>query len=130
MTEWRLCYVICLYEFESEDPDHLSFKQNEILEIVKQEESGWWAALRDNRIGWVPSAFLQPIPDETARALRNAGEERNIAELEFLSTSAPVPKHIARASTSTNGSDNRDGWHSADDVDANVRQFITLGKRP
>ena len=29
--------VICLYDFDAEDPDQLSFRRNEVLEVVKQE---------------------------------------------------------------------------------------------
>ena len=32
-------YVFCVYDFEAADADQLSFRSNEILEIVKQEES-------------------------------------------------------------------------------------------
>ncbi|EMD42325.1 hypothetical protein CERSUDRAFT_90941 [Gelatoporia subvermispora B] len=64
-------YVICLFDFETEDPDQLSFKKSEILEIVKRESSGWWAAVsRDNRVGWVPSTYLEPISDVLADKLR------------------------------------------------------------
>lgn len=54
-SSWRICSVLCLHDYTSSDPTHLSFARNEILEIVQQEESGWWAALRieDNRVGWI-----------------------------------------------------------------------------
>lgn len=74
--DWRICFALCLYEYNSTDPDHLSFRENEVLEIVKQEDSGWWAAFRNNRIGWVPSTFLQPITDNNAATIvRNARED-------------------------------------------------------
>ncbi|CAL1694311.1 unnamed protein product [Somion occarium] len=41
-------HVLCLYDFKAGDVDQLSFKKNEVLDIVKQEDSGWWAALREN----------------------------------------------------------------------------------
>ena len=32
-------FVYCVYDFEAADADQLSFRSNEILEVVKQEES-------------------------------------------------------------------------------------------
>ncbi|KAG9313963.1 ras guanine nucleotide exchange factor domain-containing protein [Chiua virens] len=56
-------HVLCMHDFESPDPDHLSFLKDEVLTIVKQEHSGWWAAMRSERdkVGWIPSSFVQPL---------------------------------------------------------------------
>lgn len=35
----ELLHVICLYDYDAEDSDQLSFIRNEILEVVKQEET-------------------------------------------------------------------------------------------
>lgn len=32
-------YVLCLHDLETIEPEQLSFKKNDVLEIVKQEES-------------------------------------------------------------------------------------------
>lgn len=53
--------VICLYDYESNDRDHISFQKDDILTIVHQEPSGWWAAQVNGRVGWVPSAYVKPI---------------------------------------------------------------------
>lgn len=74
--------MLCLYDFESSDPDHLPFHRNEILEIVKKEESGWWAALRDDRVGWVPKAFVTELTDDAAAKLRDVREELRVYEYE------------------------------------------------
>lgn len=68
-------HVVCMHDFESSDSAHLSFHKDEVLMIVKQEHSGWWAAMRPqgDRIGWIPSSFVLPLdrgkimgyPDET-----------------------------------------------------------------
>ena len=93
-SDWRLCYVLCLYEFTSDDPDHLPFQKGEILEIVKKEDSGWWAAFRRERIGWIPSAFVTQITDEFAGSLRHIREDLRVyhyeAERKYNSMSAPV----------------------------------------
>lgn len=79
-SQWKVCFVLCMYDYSSGDPDHLSFQKGEILEIVKQEDSGWWAALREDKLGWVPSAFLQPIADTTAAHLRDIREDARVVE--------------------------------------------------
>lgn len=54
-----------MFDFESDDPDHLSFARNEILTVVKMEESGWWAAMRPegDRLGWIPSSFVERLTE-------------------------------------------------------------------
>lgn len=62
-----------MHDFESLDPVHLQFHKYEVLTIVEQEHSGWWAAMRPDRMGWIPSSFVPPLdgskivdyPDET-----------------------------------------------------------------
>ncbi|KAG6897953.1 hypothetical protein C0992_008343 [Termitomyces sp. T32_za158] len=66
-----LCAVLCMYDWSSDDPDYLSFVQNEILDVVKQEDSGWWAAMRsDSEIGWIPQAYVERLSNEMAEKLR------------------------------------------------------------
>ncbi|KAI8981176.1 ras GEF [Trametes punicea] len=69
----ELFYVLCLYDYDAEDSSQLSFRRNDILDVVKREETGWWAAIRpeDNSVGWIPSAFVEPISDALAEKLRN-----------------------------------------------------------
>jgi son of sevenless len=100
-SDWRICSVLCLHDYTSDDPTHLSFSRNEILEIVQQEDSGWWAALRlpENHIGWISrsvvspcllecsftellSAFVEPLSFELAERLRNIPRNLRIQEYE------------------------------------------------
>jgi hypothetical protein len=95
--EWFICNVICLFDFESDDPDHLSFARNEILTVVKMEESGWWAAMRPegDRLGWIPSSFVERLtetvveePDkEDVRPWIHNLEENNARKSESVSDS-------------------------------------------
>jgi hypothetical protein len=50
------------YDFETQEADQFSFRKNDVLTIVHKEQSGWWAALIDGKIGWVPAAYLEPLP--------------------------------------------------------------------
>ncbi|KZV69753.1 ras GEF [Peniophora sp. CONT] len=67
----RICSVACLYDFTSQDPGHLSFQKGEVLEVVKQENTGWWAAVRGDgtQVGWIPASYVRTIPDATAAKL-------------------------------------------------------------
>ncbi|CDO73135.1 hypothetical protein BN946_scf185007.g190 [Trametes cinnabarina] len=70
----ELFYVLCLYDYDAEDNSQLSFRRNDILDVVKTEDTGWWAAVRpeDNTVGWIPSAFVEPISDALADRLRSS----------------------------------------------------------
>lgn len=85
-SDWRVCYVLCQHDYTSSDRDHLSFRKNEVLEIIKKENSGWWAALRGDHVGWIPSAFVLEISEDAA------DEERLYAS---------VPVRVAHHSAST-----------------------------
>lgn len=69
----RICSVIGLYDFFSTDPDRLSFRKHEILEIVRQDESGWWGAVRGDgsEVGWIPARFVHPLSDDAAQRVYN-----------------------------------------------------------
>lgn len=91
---WRLFSVLCLYDFSSDDPDHLPFRKNEILDVVKQEDSGWWAALGRNggNVGWIPSAYVAQLTDEMTETLLGKREEIRVFEYEaeLLYNTAPT----------------------------------------
>lgn len=90
--DWIVRSVLCLHDFEASETGHLSFQKNDILDIVKEEDSGWWAALRDGEVGWIPSTFVQPVSQEMADKLRALRPE--IREFEYdaerLYNAAPV----------------------------------------
>jgi hypothetical protein len=100
--EWFICNVICIFDFESDDPHHLPFTRNEILTVVKMEESGWWAAMRPNgdRLGWIPSSFVERLTESATEALDkeedytriHAYEQNNpcISEIETDSDCIPL----------------------------------------
>ncbi|KAF8204304.1 ras guanine nucleotide exchange factor domain-containing protein [Mycena galopus ATCC 62051] len=93
MAELIVCSVLCMYDFQSDDADHLAFRKNEILDVVKQEDTGWWAAMRrgGDLIGWIPQAFVNPLSDEMTEKLWNVREELRVYEYdaEQLYNAAP-----------------------------------------
>ncbi|KAH8835656.1 ras guanine nucleotide exchange factor domain-containing protein [Flagelloscypha sp. PMI_526] len=83
-TELSLFSVLCFYDFESDDPAHLSFRKNEILDIFQQEDTGWWAAMRrgGTTLGWIPMAFVKELSEEMTDKLLRVKEEIRVYEYE------------------------------------------------
>lgn len=70
-----------MHDFYSDDPHHLPFVKNDILALVKQEETGWWAAMRsDAEIGWIPKAFVERISEEMADKLQTTQKDLRVYE--------------------------------------------------
>ncbi|KAJ7070620.1 ras guanine nucleotide exchange factor domain-containing protein [Mycena amicta] len=96
--------VLCMFDFESTDEDHLQFSKNEILDVVKQEDTGWWAAMRrgGDQIGWIPQAFVSPLTEEMTEKLLNVREELRVYEYsaEQLYNAAPTVVNHAWYETS------------------------------
>ncbi|CAJ0919164.1 1767_t:CDS:10 [Entrophospora sp. SA101] len=63
-------FVRALYDFNSTDSSSLSFKKNDIIQVLTQSETGWWDGLCGGKRGWFPSNYvalsdwiLQHTPD-------------------------------------------------------------------
>jgi len=91
--------VLCMHDFDGEDAGLLSFKTNEILDIVQLDDTGWWAAMREEGpvVGWIPQAYVSPLTEEMAGKLRNTWEEVRVYEYEVeqLYNSVPVNRNLA-----------------------------------
>ncbi|KAJ3855942.1 hypothetical protein EV368DRAFT_79175 [Lentinula lateritia] len=74
--------VLCLEDYHSDDPIYLSFRKDESLLVLDWDSRpGWWQAQRtqpsestdelktdlDIAIGWIPQAYVQPLPIENHR---------------------------------------------------------------
>ncbi|KAI5806975.1 ras guanine nucleotide exchange factor domain-containing protein [Geopyxis carbonaria] len=56
-------YVRALYNYATEDQTSLSFQQGDVIQVLKQLESGWWDGIVNNQRGWFPSNYCQFIPE-------------------------------------------------------------------
>ena len=95
-------FVLCMFDFDSADSDHMSFKKNDILEVIAQERSGWWAAQSDGHVGWIPSAFVAPIPDGMLDTFQNM--PRELREYEYKAEAlynGPSPSGLTLDSEAT-----------------------------
>ncbi|KAJ3508316.1 hypothetical protein NLJ89_g5823 [Agrocybe chaxingu] len=90
--------VLCHYEYVADESGLMSFKKGEILDIIKRDDTGWWAALRQEGpvVGWIPQAYVTPLSEEMAEKLRSIGEEFRVAEYEAeqLYNTAPVDRGL------------------------------------
>lgn len=86
--------ILCMHDFYTSDPDQLSFSKGEILRIIKQEDSGWWAAMRKGGdvIGWIPHAFVKQLSEEKADELWSVRQQLRVFELnaDRLYSDAPI----------------------------------------
>jgi son of sevenless-like protein len=79
--------VLCMYDFDSDEAGLLSFKKNEILDVVKRDESGWWAAMRQDEqgapvVGWISRAYVSVLSEEMEEKLWNIEKQFRIPEYE------------------------------------------------
>ena len=74
--------ALCMFDFTSSEAGLLSFRKNEILDIVKCTD-GWWAAMKKGEtiLGWIPQTYVTPLTQEMAEKLQDIREELRCAEL-------------------------------------------------
>jgi len=57
-----------LYDFQPDQPQsELSFRRNDVIEVLTRLESGWWDGLLRNERGWFPSNYVVVITAREAR---------------------------------------------------------------
>lgn len=106
--ERQMFSVLCLHDFQAEEPNSLSFRKNEILDVFKQEPTGWWAVVREqgSQVGWIPCAFVADLDDTSLVKLRNVRFDLRVYlyDVERLYNSSPCtpecelgPHHLSTA---------------------------------
>ncbi|KAF8938924.1 hypothetical protein BGZ58_011143 [Dissophora ornata] len=56
--------VRAMYDYETEDATNLRFKKDDVIQVLAQLESGWWAGYCDGRQGWFPSNYVQVLGED------------------------------------------------------------------
>ena len=51
--------AVGIYSYYSEHDDELSFCEGDIIEIVKQDDSGWSEGILNGKRGWIPSNYVE-----------------------------------------------------------------------
>jgi len=72
--QYTTLFCRALYDYEAQDASALSFRTDDIIEVLTQQPSGWWDGLLGEERGWFPSNYVTIISDEEAElAFSQAG---------------------------------------------------------
>jgi hypothetical protein len=55
-------FVRALYEYSTDDPTSLSFRAGDVIQVLKQLDSGWWDGIVNGQRGWFPSNYCILVP--------------------------------------------------------------------
>eukprot|EP00698_Gefionella_okellyi_P023236 TRINITY_DN786_c0_g1_i1.p1 TRINITY_DN786_c0_g1~~TRINITY_DN786_c0_g1_i1.p1 ORF type:complete len:887 (-),score=215.12 TRINITY_DN786_c0_g1_i1:55-2715(-) len=70
-TTKYVCWVKAIYDYAAQEPEELSFKENDVFGVTeKTEPEGWWAGELGGKKGQFPSNFVEetaaPVPAKPA----------------------------------------------------------------
>lgn len=82
--------VRAMYDFDSEDATNLTFKKDDVIQVLAQLESGWWAGHCQGRQGWFPSNYVELLNEDD---LEDSDEDE---EGDDLDVSAPPLSSLSR----------------------------------
>lgn len=63
------------FDYEAQDQDELSLKVDDIVDIMGEEEQGWWKGQLGNKIGVFPSNFVELIDKKDAVQAKDTPEQ-------------------------------------------------------
>jgi son of sevenless-like protein len=76
--QYNSLFCRALYDYEAQDPSALSFRTDDIIEVLTQQPSGWWDGLLGEERGWFPSNYVTIISDEEAEAAFSQAESTTV----------------------------------------------------
>uniref|UniRef100_A0A7S4JFE5 Uncharacterized protein n=1 Tax=Guillardia theta TaxID=55529 RepID=A0A7S4JFE5_GUITH len=53
--------VKALFAYEAAAEIELSLEENDIIEVLREDDSGWWQGRKDGRVGWFPFNYVEII---------------------------------------------------------------------
>ncbi|KAF9534536.1 ras guanine nucleotide exchange factor domain-containing protein [Crepidotus variabilis] len=89
LSDEQFIPIFCraLYDYDAQDPSALSFRRDDIIEILTRQASGWWDGLLGEERGWFPSNYVTLISEEEAEAaFAQADGESQLAQSTTAST--------------------------------------------
>eukprot|EP01156_Anaeramoeba_ignava_P007417 Anaeramoba_ignava/a351992_73.p1 GENE.a351992_73~~a351992_73.p1 ORF type:complete len:564 (-),score=249.05 a351992_73:18-1709(-) len=75
-------YAKVISDYDPQKEGYLSIKAGEIIQIISQNESGWWESEKENIVGLVPSTYLEVV-----------GHEQRSLSVEIKTTKKVVSNH-------------------------------------
>ncbi|KAH9480568.1 Cell division control protein 25 [Psilocybe cubensis] len=112
-----------LYDYEAQDASALSFRTDDIIEVLTQQPSGWWDGLLGEERGWFPSNYVTIISDEEAE-LAFSQAESAAAETQALTAQPKSTNGVSHASSEPRAEEQ---WP---DNEASYRNPISVHKAP
>ncbi|XP_061193527.1 uncharacterized protein LOC133201750 isoform X2 [Saccostrea echinata] len=64
-----------LFDYEPENEDELKIEVGDIVEVIKQEEEGWWEGVVNGKTGVFPSNFVEVIEEESNEVAPDTPQE-------------------------------------------------------
>jgi son of sevenless-like protein len=108
--QFTTLFCRALYDYDAQDASALSFRRNDIIEVLSQEPSGWWDGLLGDERGWFPSNYVDIISEEELGLLGAEFLNGDTRESVTGRQSAMVDMSIMRG---TNQAENEE-WLSAE----------------
>lgn len=99
-----------LYDYQTQDSSSLSFRKDEVIEVLTRLESGWWDGLLGEERGWFPSNYVTVISDEQAEAALFGSEYSTQQYSASGSTQGGSSSTVTGGRSIANGS----GWADGD----------------
>ncbi|GAA5976419.1 hypothetical protein JCM5350_001685 [Sporobolomyces pararoseus] len=80
-----------LFTFETDQPGEIALTKDELVEVVSQDDGGWWLIKKGSKEGWAPSNYLQLVPPKPKPAAAPPAPARRAPP------AAPASKPLAPA---------------------------------
>ena len=97
--------AIVTFDYDAEEKDELNLREGDIIQILSQEDGGWWEGLCNGKQGVFPSNFVKLIEDSAPVKLPAVPMESPKIEpkesqddlISFDKTSAPDDSSVSAA---------------------------------
>jgi son of sevenless-like protein len=120
-------FVRALYDYQSNDPSSLSFRRDDIIEVLTRLDSGWWDGLLGEERGWFPSNYVTVISAQEAEATLGSLDSST-----GYSSSEATDTEVDMAAAMGDSGNESDWAGSGIDMERvainNTRQAATTGK--
>ncbi|CAL1713340.1 unnamed protein product [Somion occarium] len=116
-----------LYDYQTGDASSLSFRKNDIIEVLTRLESGWWDGLLGDERGWFPSNYVTVISDQEAEAALGA-PDASVTQSSVTSDSVVDMAHSM--SRALSGSSGENDWLDSEVDYPATKQLLNNQQQP
>ncbi|KAJ5070992.1 sorting nexin [Anaeramoeba ignava] len=58
-------FAVALFNYKPEERGELELNEGDVIQVLEEDDSGWWKGEADGRIGYFPSTYVEYVDDET-----------------------------------------------------------------